>query len=201
MTIPDAAIGPIIAAIVAGTIAFLVSVLTKEQKTSEFRQQWIDALRSDISQYTAETTELMAYARFHQSLPDKDKIDFTSKHFEKVCNLRILKNRIILRLNRKEHQKIIGLIESYIQDIKQEAENQKNIPLMSQKEDVSSALLEESQLLLKREWSRVKSGESIYRSTKWASLTVMVVAIVLATISYYHNPTNFSLEAAQNLTK
>lgn len=201
MTIPDAAIGPIIAAIVAGTIAFLVSVLTKEQKTSEFRQQWIDALRSDISQYTAETTELMAYARFHQSLPDKEKRDFTSTHFEKVCNLRILKNRIILRLNRKEHQKIIGLIESYIQDIKQEAKNQKDIPLMSQKEEVSSALLKESQLLLKKEWRRVKSGESIYMATKWASLAVLVFSIVLAGISHYQDRTSVSLEPTQNLTK
>lgn len=187
MNIPDVAIGPIIAAIVAGAIAFLVSILTKEQKISEFRQQWIDALRSDISQYTAETTELMAFARFNRSLPESDRRDFTSRNFDKVCNLRILKNRIILRLNRHEHKKLICLIEYYLEDVGIEADDQKNLPIMSRNEKVSHTLIEESQILLKKEWRRVKSGEKIYRLTKWMSLIILIISTALAIASYYQN--------------
>ena len=43
-------IGPVIAAIIAGSISFIVTVLSKDQKTSEFRQTWIDSLRSEISE-------------------------------------------------------------------------------------------------------------------------------------------------------
>jgi hypothetical protein len=46
-------IGPVIAAIITGAIAFLASVLSKEQKTSEFRQAWIDALRNDLAELTS----------------------------------------------------------------------------------------------------------------------------------------------------
>jgi hypothetical protein len=47
--IPDQAVGAVIAAIIAGSIALLGLIISKEQKVSEFRQQWIDALRQDIA--------------------------------------------------------------------------------------------------------------------------------------------------------
>jgi hypothetical protein len=40
---------PVIAACVAAALAWLIAVLSKEQKTSEFRQAWIDGLREDIA--------------------------------------------------------------------------------------------------------------------------------------------------------
>ena len=47
--IPDAAIGAIAAASIAGLLAFLGLIIAKENKTSEFRQAWIDSLRLDLS--------------------------------------------------------------------------------------------------------------------------------------------------------
>ena len=43
------AIGLIIAAIIAGVVSFLSLIISKEQSISDFRQQWIDALRKDIA--------------------------------------------------------------------------------------------------------------------------------------------------------
>lgn len=47
--LPDQAVGATIAAIVAALVALLGLIISKEQKVSEFRQQWIDALRADIA--------------------------------------------------------------------------------------------------------------------------------------------------------
>lgn len=44
------AVGAVLAATIAGGMSFLGSVFSKDQKTSEFRQAWIDGLRSEISQ-------------------------------------------------------------------------------------------------------------------------------------------------------
>jgi hypothetical protein len=50
-SIPDAAIGAVVAALIAGTVSLLGLIISKEQKTSEFRQAWIDALRCDLSAF------------------------------------------------------------------------------------------------------------------------------------------------------
>jgi len=46
---PDQAVGAIVAALIAGVVALLGLIISKEAKVSEFRQQWIDALRSGIA--------------------------------------------------------------------------------------------------------------------------------------------------------
>ena len=47
--LPDIAVGAIGAALIAGVVSLLGLVISKEQKVSEFRQAWIDALRSDVA--------------------------------------------------------------------------------------------------------------------------------------------------------
>ena len=47
--IPDVAIGAVVAALIAAIVSLLGLIISKEQKTSEFRQAWIDALRSDLT--------------------------------------------------------------------------------------------------------------------------------------------------------
>jgi hypothetical protein len=49
--VPDAAIGATVAALIAGTVSLLGLIISKEQKTSEFRHAWIDALRSDLTAF------------------------------------------------------------------------------------------------------------------------------------------------------
>ena len=41
--------GLIVAAIIAGAVAFVSLIISKEQSISEFRQQWIDELRKDVA--------------------------------------------------------------------------------------------------------------------------------------------------------
>jgi hypothetical protein len=41
------------AALIAGYFSFVTLINSKEQKTSEFRQNWIDSLRNDIAEFTS----------------------------------------------------------------------------------------------------------------------------------------------------
>ncbi len=57
MTFPKEAwplLSAIAAAFIAGAVSFIVTVLSKEQKTSEFRQAWIDALREDLAIFASQ---------------------------------------------------------------------------------------------------------------------------------------------------
>ncbi|HKE96605.1 MAG TPA: hypothetical protein VKB34_20010, partial [Povalibacter sp.] len=47
------AIATVVASLIAGVFSFVNLTLNKEQKTSEFRQAWIDALRADLSAFFA----------------------------------------------------------------------------------------------------------------------------------------------------
>ena len=47
------AVGAIIAALIAGAFSYFNLVSSKEAKVSEFRQEWINALRSEISMYVS----------------------------------------------------------------------------------------------------------------------------------------------------
>ena len=58
LNIPDVAIGAIAAALIAGLISLLGLIISKEQKTSEFRQAWIDGLRSELSLVIAHANAL-----------------------------------------------------------------------------------------------------------------------------------------------
>ena len=52
--IPDIALGAICAALIAAGVSLLSLIISKENKTSEFRQAWIDALRSETTSLVSE---------------------------------------------------------------------------------------------------------------------------------------------------
>ena len=52
-TLPKEAVGAVVAAIIAGLVAFYSLIISKEQTISGFRQQWIDALRADVAALVA----------------------------------------------------------------------------------------------------------------------------------------------------
>ena len=51
-------IGVITAALIAGFFSLLNLIVSKEQKVSEFRQQWIDSLRQELADHIAATVSL-----------------------------------------------------------------------------------------------------------------------------------------------
>lgn len=174
----------ILAALIAGAVSLVTITLSKEQKISEFRQAWIDALRADLASFLASArafARAMDARRVHgPESKDPGKTLFT---LEKVGEIRLAAAeslyRIQLRLNPEEadHKELLRLLRQAIAD--------QNAVLQSDEEvqkDVLAAVDRAADFagpVLKAEWKVVKKGERPYRAIR-VSATVVVVLALLA---------------------
>ncbi len=159
-------IGAVTVAMIAGLVSFIVTILTKEQKTSEFRQSWIDALRQELSDFAAILISIADATHIKSERGGSDWEVSEQIHEERFGDIRQLEGlrvRILLRLNPEEHKALIDLVDkAYLY----------NTSLRDQKENGSSLIssfTSESQRVLKDEWRRVKRGELAFWLTKWGS--------------------------------
>lgn len=170
--------GPVLAALIAASAAFLASVLSKELKTSEFRQAWIDQVRNDLADFVGLyrlLTDMAQSARHEEGGLSKWAKSVKSE----ILHLESAKIRIELRLNPEKHRALISKIDVLTShDVLHGADEPRD--------EVLEALVSESQAMLKLEWERVKRGEGTYKFTKWASFAMAIVliaaAVTLATI-------------------
>ena len=180
-----AAIATVVAALIAAALSFVNLTLTKEQKTSEFRQAWIDALREDLAAFFAGAR---AFARavelVHLHGPQyKDQVPLLITE-EKISDIRYqaaeTHYRIKLRLNPKEpdHIELLRLIQRAVDE-----QNRMLIEKTSS-EDTFRAIemaAEYARPVLKAEWERVKEGELPFRIARnWVAPAIVVLSIAFA---------------------
>ena len=181
-----AAIATIIASLIAAAISFVNLTLTKEQKTSEFRQAWIDALREDLSSFFATAR---AFARASQELQhfgggnkDGAPLSFTEQAISDIrYRIAETRYRIQLRLNPKEpeHIELLRLMQSAI-------EKQQNALGSPASTDAALEAIERAAAyapqILKTEWERVKRGELAFRLARnwFAPLTFGISLLFVA---------------------
>lgn len=190
MTIPKEAwplVGAICAAIIGGAASFIVTMLSKEQKTSEFRQAWIDGLREDLANFGAVHSGIIGRILFWvdkgqelQAVLEKS-ITADRDTFEKIDIARL---RILLRLNPAEHGRLIKRLNDVYAAASVE-ELEKASPRRSHGLLIE-AFVEESQKVLKAEWRRVKRGEMTFRVTKWLSALCVILALLIALTNSLH---------------
>jgi hypothetical protein len=169
------AVGLIVAAIIAGAVAFFSLIISKEQSVSEFRQQWIDELRSDIAIIVG-----LVY-RIHGESITKDKDE------QKILWGRLKRyftrfNRVIarirLRLNpredRKEEKHATRDVLKALDELESIFGSQE--PLYDRLPHLNKKLVADAQVILKQNWDRVRAGEPIYQGTKWVGLALAVGA-------------------------
>lgn len=173
--IPEIAIGAIVAAIIGSMISLVGLIVAKESKVSEFRQAWIDSLRS----------ELAAFASNLNALSDANVIEFESDkdRFEKLKEQTNKLNEsffsVALRLNINEKQS--GEVQSSMVRLAR---------LVRQPDEFSKVNFDSEQIefirvcnsLLKHEWNRVKSGEKVYRWTRLAAVSLIAVLIAIMSL-------------------
>jgi hypothetical protein len=195
MNIPDAAVGSIFAAMIAGLVVFVSTVLSKEQKTSEFRQVWIDELRKDVAQYVSGTIEFSALYTLKKKA-QVGELDFLVENFDAIRELQSIEYRIIFRLNPLKHASLIGKIKGLRQSM---------ISLYSQsltsntlEAVLTDAITDDCKLILKNEWERVKKGEKTFRFVKWASIG-FAAAFGIFVILYFifKTPARSSIDSGQ----
>ncbi len=181
MDIPSVAypaLGAIAAAVIGGAISFIVTVLSKEQKTSEFRQAWIDALRNDLSEFVAAVDGISSFLRLKISrghVPEQ-LTDFLAERYDDVHRMGVSYHRILLRLNPKEHTKLIDALKELLSVM-----SSHRLALdEAQVDRLTRGVIAEAQTVLKREWRRVKRGELAFFLTKYVSLALLLIALGLA---------------------
>lgn len=159
--------GAIIAALIAGFIAFIGMVIAKENKISEFRQEWIKELRGSI----VKLYNLYGAARVDSGLSVEERNATNNEINEVIATIRLHLNHG----NQSENEK--KLLNSI---------NKLNVRVGAGDTSLTSlfdALTENSHLVLKEEWERVKCGEKNYYRIKDFLFVVFIFCTSLLLIS------------------
>jgi hypothetical protein len=179
-----AAIATVIAALIAAAVSFVNLTLNKEQKTSEFRQAWIDGLREDLASFFACAR---AFARAAEELKVFGSNGATGGTYlaitaEKVSEIRFqvaeTRYRIQLRLNPKEaeHKELLRLMQVAIEA--QQSVLQGKGDTVSTLRAIETAA-EFAPQILKTEWERVKKGEFAFRAARnWVAPMIFFVSML-----------------------
>ncbi len=166
----------LVASLLAGGFAVVGLVISKENKVSEFRQQWIDGLRADIS-------SLIAAASVIQIRPIE-----TSHFRDLTMQLKEFECRIALRFRMGDREGEALLV--VIRDVIRRA---MDFGSPSDLEDQMCGLKETPRELLKNEWERVKKGEPNYvktvriaRAAFWVLLATFGISLLFRFIVAPH---------------
>lgn len=185
MQLPEVALGATLAALISAIAVYITTVLSKEQKTSEFRQVWIDALRNDISEYLSKIQSIHSLGRAHAGATEQEKLKLLVDTMDHIQEAQICEYRIALRLNPVEHTILMAKITSFQDEmLKLSSANLSGKKLISEQDKLTQSLIKESQAVLKKEWKRVKAGELSFRILKYLAATIAI--IVAAYFSYDH---------------
>ena len=165
--LPNEIAGTITAAVIAAVISLLGLIISKESKISEFRQAWIDALRSEIAAVITHGNAIggafLAKFQEHSTLWQNTRGDFVAINDAWA--------KIKLRLNPKEPSStaVLRALEEHNKLFDTGA-----TPDFTKLETANDKLLETTNAVLKEEWRRVKRGELVYRG---ATITAGLLVI------------------------
>lgn len=181
---PLAPIATVVATLITALISFVNLTLSKEQKTSEFRQAWIDGLREELATFFSSARALcrtMQEAR-SPNCNDEDVKNFRFSN-DQIGKMRLdgadALYRVKLRLNKNEaeHQELLRLLVA--------ATNIQNRINIEKGNDYTEALdaietaSDYSQDILKKEWERVKEGEKSFQIAKNRVMpAIMIVSVI-----------------------
>jgi hypothetical protein len=103
---------PIIVGLIAGFVSFIGLIITKEQKISEFRQEWINKLRDDIASLIGSASELHhAWLIAVEEKKEKDfGLQFIKDKVTVVKDINSIAAKCRLRLNPKKDQVMIAVL-------------------------------------------------------------------------------------------
>lgn len=168
---PSAAIGAIVAACIAAAVSLLGLIISKEQKTSEFRQAWIDALRAEFVTYLTNVNSISDMVQ-HPDNSGGRKLEILSPLFSALNSASF---NISLRLNRDEvgAKAVFAAMKEF-----EELFSSGDIIESRQIRPIEQKFLKSSQDLLRSEWKRVKSGEITFRVAKYSCAIVLVGALL-----------------------
>jgi hypothetical protein len=168
-------VGLVIAAVIAGYVAFFSLIISKEQTVSEFRQRWIDALREDIAAVVSHVAGVQG-----TTIVEKDNPELWRRVKEDFLEFHEVVARIKLRLNpdeaRKKEKGPTAAVLKALDDL--DATFSSPVPELLRLQGILETLITNSQKILKENWKRVRSGETIFRITKWLTLGLTILVVI-----------------------
>lgn len=168
--LPKEIAGTIIAAFIAAVISLLGLLISKENKVSEFRQAWIDALREEIAAVITHAHSIHG-AYLAKFSPESELWKNVRDDFVRMNEAWA---KIKLRLNPDE-----GPSKAILEALqKHEGLFQQPPPDFSKLGDSDRELLKCTQVVLKEEWEKVKRGERIYRVATWLAGILVIVGLL-----------------------
>jgi hypothetical protein len=176
----QATLSALIAATITGVVSLLGLIVSKEQKISDFRQAWIDALRSEIAAVITHAQSLhgLSIAELTE-LPDLWKS--SREDFVKINNAIML---IKLRLNPDEVES-----KAILEKLCELELVLVSFPIsLTTLTSIENSIIIHTRNLLKREWVRVKQGELVYKVARVLAAFVMVSGFLILFFSYARNP-------------
>ncbi len=168
---------------IAGAFSLLGLLISKEQKVSEFRQAWIDALRADIAALVAHAYQIHAFA---VGPGGSDYPEFLKATRDDYIELNKASMKIKLRINPDEcDSKLILRSMTELEALFGRLQGASPKVSLEELHRIVRALERDAPPLLKKEWQRVKTGEPIYRLAKWLALGIFVGTGVTAGILFW----------------
>lgn len=188
-------VGAILAACITGAISFIALVLAKEQKISEFRQAWIDALRSELSEFASQARRISTEkSRFNfkeicgtlseQLEARNEEVSRPDPFHENRQKLAQAYYLLRLRLNPDEpdNQKILNHLDNTYKILNERAGSVRYDEVIQELDTLAHV----SQVVLKSEWSRVKCGETTFKATtRTAKIGAILLGFLLTLLICY----------------
>ncbi|WP_269915067.1 hypothetical protein [Acinetobacter sp. HY1485] len=154
------AIGAITAASIAAIIAFITMVVTKENSVSQFRQDWIKEIRSELIEFIYSLKELDSVEKSAANKPSTKEYETEKKLIIEKIHVAYLKIRLKLSGMQTHDKKLLTHVDAlYI--------NFENF-LSGTSSDLTDdrTNYEVIDIFLKKEWERVKGGEKWFKYSK-----------------------------------
>jgi hypothetical protein len=177
---------PLIPIFVTGAVALLGLIITKESKVSEFRQAWIDNLRTEIADLLASIHLSLLMLRTEDGTGIKDRATLPAEAISKLAMaLRDANTALFtirLRLNPTEPDSIALL--TTLDEMEQLSNNDDALAgalASGTSSELEARLITQAKRVLSAEWVRVKTGEPYFKWTRRfaAALFVAIAMIVV----------------------
>ncbi|KZB70678.1 MULTISPECIES: hypothetical protein [Thalassospira] len=168
----------IIAAFIAGFFSFVGIIISKENKTSEFRQDWINSLRSEVANLISCARAAVDGYQFKvEDVPghwERMKPDF-QKMNEAGARVRMLLNPSE-SLSKEVLSTLVQMEKLFTND---QGPDREKLYSLDRK------LVEQVNAVLKEEWERVKAGEPAYKRTKYLAGVISVIAFSMTLVWFF----------------
>jgi hypothetical protein len=191
---------------VAGSISIFNLLVNKDQKISEYRQQWLEDVRSDVASLVAQAHQLFGYLNL--LIGDANsKTLFLEKTDPIYDEINRASTRLKLRLNvsKPEHRAIakqIKALEDLLADVdtfRAHLLSAGSVQVSKEVNATTDALVTAASILISSTWKRVKAGEPTYRKGKWLILILTSLFIILLAGAFWLNARSNAASTSPNL--